>query len=53
MMVTVDDGRHGQDDAVAVVDDGVRGLVFNNVQVMSQVAVGLWRRGQTQQVKKR
>ena len=40
--LTIDDGRHGQDDAVAVVDDRVHRLVFNNVQVMPQVAVCLY-----------
>lgn len=39
--VTVDNGRHGQDDTVAVVDDGVGWLVLDDVQVVSQVTVCL------------
>lgn len=39
--LTVDDGRHGQDDAIAVVDDGVHRLVFNNMKIMPQVVVCL------------
>lgn len=40
--LTIDDRRHGQDDTIAVVDDGVHRLVFNNVKVMLQVAVCLY-----------
>ncbi len=39
--LTIDDRRHGQDDTIAVVDDGVHRLVFNNVEVMLQVVVSL------------
>lgn len=38
---TIDDGRHGQDNTIAVIDDGVRRFIFNNVKVMPQVAVCL------------
>lgn len=37
--LTIDDGRHGQDDAIAVVDDGVHGLVFNYMKIMLQLVV--------------
>lgn len=40
-VLTIDDGRHGQDDTIAVVDDGVRRLVFDNMKIMPQVAVCL------------
>ena len=52
-VLTIDDGRHGQDNAVAVVDDGVHRLVFNNVKVVPQVAVCLYEpREQQQQLSK-
>lgn len=38
-LLTIDDGRHGQDDALAVVDDGVHRLVLNNMKIMLQVVV--------------
>jgi len=39
--VTVDNGRHGEDDAIAVVDDGVGRLVLDDVQVVFEVTVRL------------
>lgn len=48
--LTIDDGRHGQDDAIAVVDDRVHRLVLNNVKVMLQVAVCLYESEEQQQV---
>ena len=39
--LTIDDGRHGQDDSIAVVDDGVGRLVLDDVEVVPQVAVRL------------
>lgn len=41
--LTIDDGRHGQDDAIAVIDDGVHRLVFNNRKVMLQLVVCLYK----------
>lgn len=38
---TIDDGRHGQNDTVAVVDDRVHRLVFNNMKKVLQVIVCL------------
>lgn len=49
-VLTIDDGRHGQHNAIAVIDDGVHRLVFNNVKVMPQVAVCLYKSGQQYQV---
>lgn len=40
-VLTIDNGRHGQDNTIAVIDDGVHRFVFNNVKVMPQVAVCL------------
>ncbi len=48
--LTIDDGRHGQDDTIAVVDNGIHRLVFNNVKVMPQVAVCLYESKEQQQV---
>lgn len=39
--LTVDYRRHRQDDPVAVVDDWIDGLVFDNREIMPEVAVGL------------
>lgn len=41
-VLTIDNRGHGQDNAVAVIDDRVHRLVFNNVKVMPQVAVCLY-----------
>jgi len=41
-VLTIDNRRHRQDDAIAVVDDRVHGLVFNNVKIMPQVTVCLY-----------
>lgn len=38
---TIDDGRHGQNDPVAVVDDRIHRLVFNDVKKVLQVIVCL------------
>lgn len=38
---TIDDGRHGEDDAVAVVDDRIHRFVFNNMEEVLQVIVCL------------
>ena len=48
--LTIDDGRHGKHGAVAVVDDRVRRLVFNNVKEMPQVAVCLYEPGEQHSV---
>lgn len=39
--LTIDNWRHRQDNAVAVIDHWVHGLVLNNVKIMPQVAVCL------------
>ena len=39
--LTVDDGRHGEDDTIAIVDNGVGGLVLDDVEIVPQVAVRL------------
>lgn len=49
-VLTIDDGRHGQDDTIAVVDDGVHGLVLDNVKEVLQVAVRLHESQERQQV---
>lgn len=41
MSPTIDDGRHGQNDSVAVVDDRVHRLVLDNVEKVLQVIVCL------------
>lgn len=41
MLPTIDDGRHGQDNTFAVVDDRVHRLVFNNMKKVLQVIVCL------------
>ena len=51
VVLTVDDGGHGEDDTVAVVDDGVQRLVFDDVEVMSQVAVCLQESGDKKEFK--
>ena len=40
-MIAVDNGRHGQDDAVRIVDDRVDGAVLDDGQISFQVAVSL------------
>ena len=40
-MVAVDDGRHGQDCAVGIVDDGVDGFVANDGQVLLELQIFL------------
>ena len=40
-VIAVDDGRHGQDDAVRIVDDRVDGAVLDDGQICFQVAVSL------------
>lgn len=47
---TIDDGRHGQDNTIAVIDDGVHRFIFNNVKVMPQVAVCLYESKEKQRV---
>lgn len=41
MLPTIDDGRHGQNHTVAVVDDRIHRLVFNDVKKVLQVIVCL------------
>lgn len=40
-VLTINDGWHGQDNTIAVVDDGVHWLVFNYMKIMLQVVVCL------------
>lgn len=44
-MLRVDDGRHGQNLLRRVVDDGIDGRVFDDVQVAGKVLVGLYDEG--------
>jgi hypothetical protein len=40
-LLTVDNGRHGQDDLVGVIDDGVDGLIADDGKVLLQVTLAL------------
>lgn len=40
-VLTINDGWHGQDNTIAVGDDGVHWLVFNYMKIMLQVVVCL------------
>lgn len=41
ILLTIDDGRHGENNTVAVIDDRVNRLVFDNMKKVLQVIVCL------------
>lgn len=41
VLPTIDDRRHGENDTVAVIDDRVNRLVFNNMKKVLEVIVCL------------